>query len=200
VLTVARLVPQHQREILVRQWKLIPAHPVMSHQKPASETLAGAKACVCRSRLADLNQESLYVEQKALLHPWPSHYDAPKVLSRDAQRFAWTLDDDSVGSAVASEHDRDTNQPLAASHSDLHGRVGSGFGDSRGKPLLNEIDELNLSIRKGESVAMAEWDLLQVGMHEVEVVGSQRTEYAITGDHVGEVRHALASPARTALD
>jgi hypothetical protein len=39
---------------------------------------------------------------------------------------------------------------------------------------------------------MAERDWLQVGMHEVEVVGSQCTEYAIAGDQVSEVRHALA--------
>src|SRR5829696_10268441 len=59
-------------------------------------------------------------------------------------------------------------------------------------PLLDEIDELDLSIRKDESVAMSKRDSLQVGMHEVEVVGSQCTEYAIPGDHVGEVRHAPA--------
>src|SRR5215208_397721 len=75
---------QHQREILVRQRKLIPAHPVVSHQKPASETLAGAEACVCGSRLADLNQESLDIEQKAVLNLWPSHRDALEVLSREA--------------------------------------------------------------------------------------------------------------------
>src|SRR5215217_8897280 len=151
------------------------------------------------SRLADLNQESLDVEQKAVLHLSPSHHDAPEVLSRNAQRVAWTLDDDPVGSAVASEHDRDTNQALAASHSDLHGRVGSGLGDSGGKPLLDEIDEFDLSIRKDESVAMAERDSLQVGMHEVEVVGSQCTEYAIAGDNVGEVRHALCGSHRARL-
>src|SRR5829696_1354790 len=114
------------------------------------------------------------------------------VLSRDAQRFAWTLDDDPLGSSVASEHDRDTNQALAASHPDLRGRVGSGFDDSGGKPLLDEIDEPDLSIGKDESVAMAKRDSLQVGMHEVEVVGSQCTEYAIPGDHVSDVRHAPA--------
>ncbi|MFL5078337.1 MAG: hypothetical protein ACJ8DU_00140 [Microvirga sp.] len=183
----------------MRQRELIPAHPVVSHQKPASETLAGTEACVCRSRLADLNQKSLDVQQKAVLHLWPRHHDAPEVLSREAQRFAWALDDHSVGSAVASEHDRDANQALAASHSDFHGRVGNGFGDSGGKPLLDEIDELDLSIWKDECVAMAERDWLQVGMHEVEVVGSQCTEYAIAGDQVSEVRHALALPRSTEL-
>src|SRR5829696_3395346 len=93
--------------------------------------------------------------------------------TRNASPGPWTM------TSVASEHDRDTNQALAASHPDLRGRVGSGFGDSGGKPLLDEIDELDLSIRKDESVAMAKRDSLQVGMHEVEVVGSQCTEYAI---------------------
>jgi hypothetical protein len=127
----------------------------VGHQEPASEALASREASVCRSRLADLNQKRLNVEQESCLHLWAGRHDTSKVISSDAHGFACALDHNSIRRAVGSEHNRDAHHSFAPNQSDFDVRIRRRFGDGGSKPLLDEIDGFDWSIRSNENHAEA---------------------------------------------